>query len=270
MRQRVFYFVCALVFFLSFVFSASYYKKALDINSPEIRELSVINISLGQGSLNHVSLKDLSIGSRYVAVLESGLEAKKLQTYKLPLYRDALPEVAGRITYKSKTALEEYSSELDFSTSIISRLGKTAYNNQFGNPHLILPITYLNPISSEDFLEVNYTLEKGSLAFPVLKIYKVEGRREILLFCPFLLMYLSFVSISLASGFLFICLFDIPKKGTFYSFVICLFFGLIGFDALILGKSYRFLIKLTTLGGFGMLYALDLGREFYWFVLKRE
>ena len=197
------------------------------------------------------------------------MESINLHTYKLPYLREALPNVKGTVPYRIKLGAEDFSSELTFSPNILNRISNTIRKESSGEFQIAIPIIDLTPTSADDFIELSVRAEGGQLNGAYLEIYKTSSLSQILLFYPLVLEYLGFVCALFGTAFLVLTFFGFPKDHSLYSFLICLLFGILGFDSLIRGHFVKFLLKLLTLGGFGIIYAFDLGREFFSLVLKK-
>ena len=270
MKEKSVFIVIASFFFLCLYFTLKSHDGALELNS-QLENLSVMKLGIDSPrDLSRIDFAPLKLGTRYVAVLKSGIESSKLQAFKLPYLTTAMPHIEGVLKYRIKSALEDFSSEMTFKSGYLSKISKNIKVKQNGVFELVLPILVFSPVSSEDFLELSIALTSGSLNSAYIELYKADSLGELILFYPLVLAYASFVFFLFGSGFLFLVFFGLPKEGTFYSLLLCLFFGILGFDALIRGNSFKFLIKFLTLGGFGIIYAFDLGKEFYRFLLRRS
>ena len=269
MKDRSIYFVLSCFFFFIFYINLSLFQKSLNLNH-YLSESSEKKIQLESGSITRANLEFLSLGLRYMAVLKGNVQSSNLQSYRVPFFRDAMPNLLGRVNYRIQVGSEDLTSSSTFSSTLIDRISNTVSKSSSGNFLLVLPLTDLVTSSKEDFIELEVVNEVGEVSGAYLEIYRVKSLHDFLLFYPIILVLGCFIMIQFAIGFSIIGVLGLPRANSFYSVFMSLLFGLFGFDSLIKGQNNRFILKLFTIGGFGILYAFDLGKEFYGLIFNKS
>ncbi len=268
MRKRVAFLILSLSAFFMLFLTAKSYQSSLDFSIKGGKELSVLKVPIESLMDARINIGDLNIGTTYLLLLRAEVQSNNMQASRLPFFRKAYPQLSGLLKYKINSLIKVELLEEAFNSSILSLISKTIQQASSKRFFLNLPFAYWEPHSSEDFIELNLSLTKGALSGSTIEFYPINSFSEVIFFYPRLLLYAGFLLAMLASSLLMFSIFGLPREHTTYFFIVSLIFGLVGIDALLRGNPYKFLLKFFTIGGLGIIYTFDLGKDFYWLITR--
>lgn len=198
MGRTFLYFICAVVLFLTSIYSVYLYTKSLELLSSE---MPVFEQAI---SAENIKLDQLKFSNSYVFVLRAGVESDKLTATRLPLFRQAVPAIKGLLFTEEKIGGNKILSEFKLSSDILSRMSKHVRANKNGTFEFVRTLGTVSTVSSEDYLNIKYNFEKGSLLNPKVYFYEVSGILSFLYFYPELIALIGLCSFVVGMIFIFV------------------------------------------------------------------
>ncbi len=185
------------------LFSVSIYSFYLYTNSLEIlsSEMPVFEQTISE---DNVKLDHLKNSTSYVLVLRAGVESDKLTASRLAIFRQAVPAIKGLLFTEERIGGNKILSEFKLSSDILSRISKHVRANKNGSFELVRSLGTVSKETSEDYLNLKYNLEKGSLLNPKVYFYEVSGILSFLYFYPGLIALIGLSSFLVGTVLLFV------------------------------------------------------------------
>ncbi len=201
MRKTFLYYTCSLALFSTSIYSFYLYIKSLELLS---LEMPVFEQAISE---ENIKLDHLELNTSYVFVIKAGIESDKLTASRISIFRQAVPVVKGLLSMEETIGGNKILSEFKVSSDIFSRISKHVRVNTNGTFEFVRSLGTVSKVSSEDYLNLKYNLEKGSLLNPKVSFYEDSGILSFLCFYPELIALIGLCSFVMGMIFLFVPVF---------------------------------------------------------------